>query len=90
MFSEKRTGLAEVGEKDIDAQSLCLVGLYNMWGGMKELLNLVGGCGMYSFKRKCDLLSICMGGGILTQIFILLQTTTCYLLWLEAVHQSYV
>ena len=48
-------------------------------GGVWELhINLVGEVGIYSSKGRCDLLSMSTGGALLTQIFILLQTTSCY------------
>ena len=46
--------------------------------GVRELhIDLVGEGGAHSSKGGHDLLSISMGGGLLTQICILFQTTSC-------------
>ena len=74
MFSWKRIGPAEVGEKGIGTWSLGPEDLYSLWGGVRELhIDMVGKGGAYYPKRGHDLLSISMGGGSLTQIFQILS-----------------
>ena len=81
--------LVEVDEKSIGTWSLYPDDLHNLWGTVRELhIVLVGESGAYSSKGGHDLLSINMGGGLLTQILLLLQTTSCYP-ETEAVNQSY-
>ena len=67
------------GWESVSATSLGPENLYNLWGGVRELhMDLVGESGALSSKGGCHHLSISMGRVLLTQIFILLQTTSCY------------
>lgn len=67
MLVEKRTGLAEVGEKGMGTPTLGLEDLYGLWDGVRELrINLVGEGGADSSKVGCDLLSVGVSGSLLT------------------------
>ena len=83
-MGEKGTGIRSLGPEDSP----------NLWGGVRELPeDLVGEGGANSSKGGRDLLSISKGGGLVTQIFILLRTTSCYPVknryWPEAINQSH-
>ena len=47
-----------------------------VWGELH--IDLVGEGGTHSSKEGRDFLNISIGRGLLTQIFILFQTTSCY------------